>query len=558
MEEVDFKPQAYRRAARTLKDLEEDVLNIYERAGIEGLKEIKGVGEAIARKIQEYLETGAMEYYKKLKKKQPLDIKQLVRVEGMGPKRAKTLYRELGVADLDDLEKAAREGRIASLEGFGEKMEQNIIQGIEFLKASKGRFLLGEILPYAREIKKELEGLSEIKEISVVGSLRRRRETIGDIDLLVGVEKKEDAETIMDFFVQLPLVVKVWSRGSTRSSIRLENGFNVDLRVVELDSFGAALQYFTGSKEHNIITRRIAKDKNMKLNEYGLFKGRRKVAGRDEKEIYGKLGMQWPAPELRENEGEIEAALKRKLPQLVKLKDIKGDLHCHTEWNGGVNSIKQMVLAAKELGYSYIGISDHTKFLRIENGLDEEKLAGQRREIERLKREITGIKILQGAEVNILEDGSLDIDKQALSRLDYVIAGIHSQFRMNEEKMTSRVLKAVKNPYVNIISHPTGRLLKRRKEFDIDFEEILSAARKHQVALEVNSSPARLDISDRKIRMSKQAGVKMAINTDSHHKGHMRVMELGVSQARRGWAEKKDVINTCSLSDLVRFFKKEN
>ncbi len=558
MEGVDFKPQAYRRAARILKDLEKDVSIIYEEKGVEGLKEIKAVGEAIAQKIREYLETGAIKYYEELKEKQPLDIERLVRVEGMGPRRAKALYRELGITNLDDLEKAAREGKIAPLKGFGPKIEQNIIQGVEFLKASQGRFLLGEILPYAGEMKRKISSLDEVKEVSVVGSLRRRKEAVGDMDILAGVEKKQDAEKVMDFFVHLPEVVKVWSRGSTRSSIRLENGVNVDLRVVELSSFGAALQYFTGSKEHNIATRKIAKDRGMKLNEYGLFKDQEKVAGRNEKGIYKKLGMQWPAPELRENEGEIEAALEGKLPRLIKMQNIRGDLHCHTDWDGGVHSLEEMVSAAEELGYSYIGISDHTKFLRVENGLDEKQLARQRKEINKINERKRGITVLQGAEVNILKDGLMDIDEHALSGLDYVIAGIHSHFKMGKKEMTERIVKAIENPYVNIISHPTGRLLKRREELNMDFGKILKAARKYKVALEINSSPARLDLFDKKIRMTKKAGVRMAVNTDSHHKGHLKVMELGVSQARRGWVEKEEIINTLPLRELIRFFKKEN
>ncbi len=556
MEGVEFKPQAYRRAAGNIKDLEKDVSDIYREEGREGLKKIKGVGEAISEKIEEYLETGKMEYYEDLKEKAPLKIEELLQVEGMGPKRARALYRKLGVADLDDLEAAAKNGRIAPLEGFGEKTEKNIIQAVEFLKASRGRFLLGEILPRVREMERRISALKEVERLSVVGSVRRKKETIGDIDILASPKGEKASGKIMDFFTSLEEVVKIWSKGSTRSSVRLENGCNVDLRVVEAESFGAALQYFTGSKEHNIVTRGIAKRKGMKLNEYGLFNKGKKIAGEEETGIYKALGMEFPPPELRENEGEIEAALKDNLPELVELKDVKGDLHCHTSWDGGVHSIKEMVEKAKELGYEYVGVSDHTKYLRIENGLDEKQLSKQKKEIEELRKKTSGIKILQGAEVNILKDGSLDINEEALAELDYVIAGVHSHLGMSEEEMTERIVRAIKNPYVNIISHPTGRLIKEREEVEIDFEKVLKVAKEQEVALEINSSPVRLDLCDKKIRRAKEAGVKMIVNTDSHNKGHMLVMELGVSQARRGWAEREDIINTWSFSRLVQFFDK--
>lgn len=557
MEDVPFKPFAYEKAALTLENLEKDVKEIYQEGGREALEKIPGIGKSMAEKIEEYLKTGKIKYYEDLKKKTPVKIDELTQVEGLGPKKIKVLYQKLGIRNLKDLERAAKAHKIAPLFGFGEKTERNILEGIAFLKRSKGRFLLGEILPKVREIEAKLRSLKEVEEISVAGSVRRRKETIGDVDFLV-VSKKP--EKVMDFFVSLPGVVKIWGKGKTKASIRLKEGFDVDLRVIPRNVYGASLQYFTGSKEHNIATRKIAIDKGLKLSEYGLFKGSKMIAGRTEKDVYEALGMEWIPPELRENRGEIEAALKGKLPKLVELKDIKGDLHCHTKWNGGKNTIEEMVKTALERGYEYLGISDHTKFLRIERGLDEKKLSEQRKEIEKLneKFEKDGIKfkVLQGAETNILKDGSIDIKEEALKKLDYAIAGIHSNFKMPKKEMTERVIKAMKNPYIKIISHPTGRILKRRDEFQIDIGKVIRAAKEYNVILEINSYPERLDLNDINIREAIKYGVKLVINTDAHHKDQLRYMEFGVYQARRGWAEKKDIINTYPLEKLLKFLRK--
>lgn len=565
MEKDSFRSRAYRVAAQSLENLEISVKEIYNQQGKESLERIPGVGEGIAQKIEEYLKTGKIKYYERLKNKTPLNIRELIQIEGMGPKRAHILYEQLGISNLKELERAAKQNKIAPLPGFGEKTQKNILEGIEFLKASRGRFLLGEVLPEVERIKNELGLLKEIRKIVTVGSVRRRKETIGDIDILIAVKDSGNLRTVgkvMDFFVNMPNVVKVWGKGLTKASIRLAQGFDVDLRVVSMESFGAALQYFTGSKNHNIVIRKIAKDKGFKLNEYGLFIGRKKIAGRTEKEIYKRLGMDLMPPEIRENEGEIKAALENRLPKLIDYSDIKGDLHCHSSWDGGVNSILEMAEAAMGLGYKYIGVSDHTKFLRIENGLDEKQLVEQRKEIDVLNAgfEIKNKKfrILQSAETNILKDGSVDIKDDALKKLDYVIAGIHSNFKMEKEDMTERIIKAMKNPYISIISHPTGRILKKRDEYQIDFERILRAAKEFDVILEINSFPSRLDLSDKKIRMAKEAGVKMVINTDSHHKAHLQFIELGIAQARRGWAEKEDIINTQPLKRLLKSFGKQD
>ncbi len=411
-------------------------------------------------------------------------------------------------------------------------------------------------MPIVKEIKEELKSLKEVDQISVAGSVRRKKETVGDVDFLITTK---NPEKIMDFFVSLPGVIKVWGKGPTKSSVKMDQGFNVDLRVVRKNNYGSALQYFTGSKEHNIVTRKIAMSKKLKLNEYGVFKGRKMIAGWQEKGVYRAIGLSWIPPELRENRGEIKAALEGKLPELIELKDIRGDLHCHSDWDGGRNSILEMAGAALEKDYQYLGVSDHTKFLRIEQGLDEKKLSQQRKEIDKLnlkfRNENLKFRILQGAETNILNDGSIDIKDEALKKLDYAIAGIHSSFKMLKQEMTERIIKTMKNPYIKIISHPTGRILKKRDEYQVDFDKILRAAKQFGVVLEINSHPTRLDLNDLNTKRAIEAGVGLVINTDSHHQDQLRYMKLGIAQARRGWAEKKDVVNTQPLEKLLKLFK---
>jgi DNA polymerase (family 10) len=567
MEGMPFKPYAYQKAAITLETLEEDLEKIYKEGGREALLKIPGVGESIAEKIEEYLKTGKIKYYEVLKKKMPVNMEELMRVEGLGPKRIKVLYQKLEIRNLKDLEKAAESHKISPLFGFGEKTEKNILEGIEFLKRSKGRFLLGEILPRVKEVCQKLKSLKAVERVDPAGSVRRMKETIGDVDFLV---ISKNPQKVMDFFVSLPGIIKIWGKGTTKASVRMKEGFDMDIRVVPARSYGSAFQYFTGSKEHNIATRKIAIDRGLKLSEYGLFRGPKMIAGKTEEEIYKTLGMDWMPPEIRENQGEIEAALRQAqgklpgLPKLIDYKDIRGDLHCHSSWDGGANGIEELAEAAKKMGYEYLGISDHTKFLRIEHGLDEKKIAQQRKEIDKLNEKLApyrtkgsgaGFKILQGCETNILNDGSIDIKDETLKELDYVIAGIHSNFKMPKEKMTERIITAMKNPNIDIISHPTGRILKRRDEYQIDFNKILRAAKETKTILEINSYPERLDLNDQNIRRAKEVGVKMIINTDSHHKDQLRFMEFGIAQARRGWAEKNDIINTRSLEELLKLFK---
>jgi DNA polymerase (family 10) len=556
MQDIVFKPQAYEKAALNLETLSEDMEDIYKRGGIDALKEIPGIGQSMAEKIVEYLKTGKVKEHQLLKKKMPVNIEELTSVEGIGPKMVRDLYKQLKIKNLKDLEKAAKAGKIRDLPHFGLKTEQNILEGIEFLKRSKGRFLLGEILPKVYEIIVQLKNLKEVKQISEAGSVRRRKETIGDVDILITAS---DAKKVIDYFLSLPGIVKVWGKGPTKASIRLKEGFDVDLRVLPEHQFGSALQYFTGSKEHNIVLRKIAMDKGLKLNEYGLFKGSKMIAGKTEKEVYAALKMDYIKPELRENQGEIKAAQKGKLSKIIGYKDILGDLHVHSDWDGGANSIEEIAQAAIKMGYQYIGVADHTKFLRIEHGLDEKQLARQQKEIDKINSKLKAknlkLKILQGCEANILADGSIDIKDEALKKLDFVIAGIHSNFKMPKEKMTERIIRAMKNPHLDIISHPTGRILKRRDEYEIDFDKILRVAKETGTILEINSYPERLDLKDTNIKKAKEAGVKMVIDTDSHHIDQLRFMEYGIAQARRGWAEKKDIINCWPVEKMLKMLK---
>jgi DNA polymerase (family 10) len=557
MDGVPFKPQAYHKAAITLENLKDDLEETYQTGGIKAIKAIPGVGKSIAEKIEEYLQTGTMQYYEEFKKKLPIKLDEIIAVEGMGPKRAKILYEKLGVTSLKELEEAARAHKIAPLFGFGEKTEQNILEAVEFLKGSTGRFLLGDILPVAQGILKKIVSLKEVVKIETAGSLRRLKETIGDVDFLV---ISDDPAPVMDFFATLPGVIKVLGKGATKSSVRMQEGFDMDLRVIPPESYGAAWQYFTGSKEHNIALRKIAIEKGFKLSEYGLFDGDQMVAADSEEEVYARLGMPWIPPEMREDRGEIEAARAGKLPELITLRDLKGDLHVHSNWNGGANPIAEIAEVAIGMGYDYIGIADHTQFLRIEHGLDEETLLRRNLEIDQLNKKIkdSGRKftVLKGVEANIMTDGSMDIVDEVLAQMDFVIAGIHSQFKMPREQMMDRIITAMENPQVDIISHPTGRLLKRREEYEISMEQLLQAAHRTGTVLEINSYPERLDLDDLNILRAKKIGVKMVINTDAHHVDQLRLMSFGVGQARRGWAEKEDIVNAWPVAGLLGRLKR--
>jgi len=558
MDNVAFKPYAYEKAAISLEGLPEDIKEIYVKGGRKALEEIPGIGKAMSEHIEEFLKTGKVKIYEQFKKKLPVNMDELLKVEGMGPKKAKILYEKLGVKNLKDLEKVAKNGKVAPLFGFGETTQKNILQGLEFLKMSKGRSLLHEILPVAREVLQKLENLKEVEKVSIAGSLRRRKETIGDVDFLV---VSKSPKKVMDFFVKLPGVEKIWGQGPTKASVHLAAGYDMDLRVLPAKNYGSALQYFTGSQDHNIVTRKIAIEKGLKLSEYGVFRGSKQIAGKTEEDVYKAIGLTWIPPEIRENTGEIEAAMNGTLPNLVELKDIKGDLHVHSNWSdpdGGKDSIEALAKFAMNLGYEYIGISDHTNDLKVEKGLNEKELLDELDYIKKLNQKFQSsnskFQILMGCEANIRRDGSIDVDEKVLEKLDYVIAGVHSIHKMEKKEMTERIIKAMKNPHVDIIAHPTGRIVGRRDEYQHDFDEILKVAKATGTILEINSSE-RLDLRDLYIRRAKQEGVKMIINTDTHQKEHMNLMEYGVSQARRGWAEKSDIINTRSVEDLLKNLK---
>lgn len=552
MDEAQFKPRAYEKAADSIEALEKDVMEIYREGGIEALMEIPGIGEGIAEKIKEYILTGKVEELERLKKKVPVDVEGLMKIEGVGPKRIKMLYKKLNIKSIEDLEKAAKGGKIRGLEGFGEKSEQNILRGIEFVKRSKGRLLLGNVLPIAREIEKRLGNLKEVKQIMIAGSLRRRKETIGDIDILV---TSNQPSKVMDFFVKMPEVVAVYGRGHTKSTVRLKIGCDADLRVVPPESFGAASQYFTGNVDHNVALRRIAISKGWKLSEYGIFKGSKQIAGKTEEEVYKTLGLKWIPPELRENTGEVDAARKNKLPKLIEYGSLKGDLQIQTKWTDGANSIKEMAEEAKRLRLKYIAITDHTKRNAFVGGLDEKQILKQKNEIDKVNKEISGLTVLSGSEVDILKNGELDISDKVLSQLEVVGASVHSNFNLSKEEQTNRIIKAMENENVDILFHPTGRLIQQREPYDVDIEKIIQTAKNTGTILEINSFPSRLDLKDEHIKLAVGNGVKLVIDSDAHNKNHIHYLEFGIAQARRGWAEKKDVINTKPLKEFLKMMK---
>ena len=552
MDDVPFKPRAYEKAALSIEALEEDVEQTYQKGGLKALKQIPGVGESIAEKIEELVKTGKLKYYEELSKKAPVDLEALSSIEGLGPKKIKVLWQKLGIKNVDDLEKAALAHKISELPGFKKKTEENILKGIDFAKKSKGRFILGFTLPLIREIESRLKSCPEVKKAVAAGSVRRMRETIGDVDFLVVSDKPDE---VADFFVSMPEVIQVLEKGKTKSAVKLKTGLNADVRILPEESFGAALQYFTGNKDHNIVLRRIAQDKGWKLSEYGIFSEEKQIAGRTEEEVYEKLGLRWVPPELRENTGEIEAAKKGELPNLIGYGDLKGDLQVHSSWTDGQNSIMEMAEQAKKNGLEYIVVSDHTQYLAMTGGLDEKGLLKQRKEIDQLNGKLEGFTVLQGAEVNILKNGELDISDKALRSLDVASAAVHSHFSLSKEEMTKRVLKAVENPNVDILLHPTTREIQKREPIQLDLEKVIDAAKDSGTVLDVDSYPDRLDLKDEHVRKAVQRGAKLGISSDAHSTVHLHYLELGLAQARRGWATAKDVVNTRRLEELRKLLK---
>ncbi len=556
IQDVQWKPIAYRKAARTIEGLSEDVEEIYARGGAKALMELPGIGEALAKKIEELIKTGTLRYYEELKKEAPFDLEAITAIPGMGPKKAKRLYDGLGIKTLDDLKKAAEKHGIAGIPGFDEKSEGNILKGIALLEKTKGRALLGNALPEAEKLVEALGKSGAVKRIAYAGSLRRMKETIGDIDILVTSSKPAK---VADFFTKLPQVDEVVAKGETKSAVRLKGGMSCDLRVVEDDSFGAALQYFTGNKEHNIELRRIAIAKGWKLNEYGIFKGAKRIAGKEEEEVYAKLGLGWIPPELRENTGEVEAAQMRKLPKLVEMKDIKGDFHAHTKWSDGNYSIGEMAIAAEKLGYEYLAITDHASPMKVANGMDAKRKEKHSKEIsgvqKKLEKEGRKIRLLDGCELDILKDGTLALPAPSLKKLDVVVGAVHSNFNMGRDEMTKRVVTALGSGLITILAHPSGRLIGERDAYQLDYDKIYDAAERNGVAMEINAFPERLDLVDTEVKRAAGRGLKLAIGTDSHSTEHLRFMRYGVAVARRGWCEKKDLLNSFGIRALEKFLE---
>lgn len=550
--ENPYRVRAYRNAARVIESLTEDIEDIAIRGELD---EVPNIGESIAAKISEYLETGRCEYYEQLKSEINPGIARLLEVPGVGPKKAKLFYEALGIDSVEKLEQAAREHRLSKLPRISQKTEQNILNAIERLKARTGRTPLGIALPTALEFLEMLRSFPEVKRADLAGSLRRMRETIGDLDLLAS---SDELEKVMDRFVNLPMVKEVLAKGPTKSSVVTTDNLQIDLRVIKPHEYGAALQYFTGSKAHNIHLRTIAESQGLKMNEYGIFRisdGKR-IAGETEESMYETLGMDWMPPEIREDMGEIEAALEHRLPHLIEESDLKGDLHVHTDWSDGHNTLEEMVKSARERGFEYLVISDHSVSMGFIHGLSLDRISEQKTLIDELNRKYPDIHILQGIEVNIRADGSLDYDDDVLAQFDVVTASVHSGMGQSRRVITERVIKAISNPNVDILGHPTGRILGKRDPYDLDLEAVFRVAAENGTAMEINSMPDRLDLKDTDARMAKEMGVMLAINSDAHSTDQLHaVLKYGVATARRGWAEPQNVLNALPLNKLLEWLK---
>ena len=553
-DENPFKIRAYEKAAQVIESLPEPIESL--SSDFDKLSSIPGVGKSIAEKIVEYLETGKIQRLEELKSKFSDGVFEMLKIPGLGPKRVRILYEKLAIKDVNTLKEYAEKGTLKNLPGFGEKVEKNILEGIELLNVSVQRLLLFDALKTVEEILNQLKKNKEIVNIDPCGSLRRRKETIGDIDILCCVNKGKEKE-IIEKFTKLPVVKKVLAFGETKGSILTVSNIQVDLRVVPKDVYGAALQYFTGSKQHNIHLREIANKKGFTISEYGVFKIDKKdkpICGKTEEEIYKILGLQYIEPELREDRGEIEKAVKGELPKLVELKDIRGDTHIHSNYSDGTNSIKEIAEYAAKLGYEWIIVCDHSQSLKVAGGLEIKDLYKKIEEI-RSVNNTSKVRILCGQEVDILSDGKLDYPDEVLKELDFVIAAIHTGFKQSEEQITERILKAMDNKYVHTISHPTGRLLNKRQPYKINIPKVIEYATKNKVMLEINAFPERLDLDDINTKYAKEQGVILSIGTDAHHVSQMEYLFLGVYVARRGWLEKKDVVNTLSYNQLLKFLR---
>ena len=549
--ENPFRIRAYRRAAQNIEGLAKDVAEISK----DDLLTVPGIGQDLAGKIEEYIRTGKLQFYEDLRKEVPVGLSALLSVPSLGPKTAKLLFEKLNIKDLETLEQLARDHKLTGLPGIKEKTEENILKGIEMLKRGLERKPLGKVLPIANDILEHLKKNAPVKKLTIAGSIRRWKETIKDIDILA---TSGNPKEVMKTFVHLPHVREILMQGPTKSSVIIHEDLQVDLRVVEEESFGAALAYFTGSKAHNIRLREMAVRAELKINEYGIFREKddKRLGGEKEEDVYRILGLPYIPPELREDTGEIEAALSGKLPRLVELGDIKGDLHVHSKWSDGSHDFEELITEARKRGYHYIAITDHSKGLGIARGLTAERLLEEKKQIDSLNKRLKGFKLLTGIEVDIRSDGQLDLPDDVLEKLDIVVASIHSGFKQKKEQLTRRLVSAMKNPHVSIIAHPTGRLIGERDPYDIDMNSILKAAKENGTAIEINAYPLRLDFNDVHVRMAKEKGIPLAISTDTHTIQHFDFMTYGISIARRGWLEKENILNTLNYDSLMKVLKK--
>ena len=547
--ENPFKSRAYYNAAKALSG----ITNLEELVKEKRLREIKGIGEALSQKIEEYSKTGTMAYYEELTRAVPESLLELMQIPNLGPKKIKVLYDELEITNIGELEYACKENRLIHLTGFGEKTQENVLKGIEFFKRHKGEFLFGDVYQEAERIRQRLSTIVDPICAEVCGSIRRRKEVVRDMDILVAAENHEK---ITSFFVSMPEVDQVLVTGETKTSVRMKSGIEADLRVVTRQEFPYALVYFTGSKEHNVRLRGIAKKKGWKLNEYGIFDGDNLVICKSEEEIYRALGLPYIPPELREDSGEIEAAEQDKLPSLIQHEDIRGIFHVHTDFSDGVDSLERMVEAAQKFGFSYLGVSDHSKTAYYAGGLKHDAILKQWEVIDTLNKKNSTFRIFKGIESDILSGGSLDYDDSILEGFDFVIASVHSGFTMKKDDMEERILKAMKNPYTTILGHPTGRLLLSRDGYQVDMMRIIDCAAQNHVILELNASPYRLDIDWRYLKYAKDKGVMISINPDAHAVAGLEEVFFGVNIARKGWQESKDILNTRDVNDIKEIFTK--
>jgi DNA polymerase (family 10) len=550
--ENQFRVRAYRTAAQTVNNLSDNIRDMLEDG--KDLSQLPGIGKDLAGKIKEVTEKGTFKDLKKIEKKVPPELSDIMGISDLGGKRVKKLHNELDIKNMEELKKAAQDGRVREIPGFGEKTEKSILEGIERFESSRGRFLLSVAERIIGDLAEYLKKDKKVKKIDIAGSNRRKKETVGDADILVTCKK---GSGVMDRFTDYEDVKKVLEKGKTRSSVILRSGFQVDLRVLPEVSYGAAMIYFTGSKAHNIAIRKIAGKKRFKINEYGVFRGDNRIAGKTEKAVYGKIGLSYIEPELRENRGEIEAAKKNKLPDLVELEDIRGDLHVHSKLTDGNYTIEEMADAAAESGYEYVGMADHSKHVTVAGGLNAKELERAIKRIDKLNKKLRKITVLKGIEVDILEDGSLDLPDSVLKQLDFTVCSVHYKFDLSRKKQTERIIKAMDNKYFNILGHPTGRMLKEREPYEIDIEKIMDAAAARGCVLELNAHPERLDLNDVHCKKAREKGVKVVISTDAHAKDDLDYMRFGIGQARRGWLEKKDVINTKTLKQIKKILNRK-